>query len=250
MATAAKAEGRAPGPTTVKELLAWPDAPAGEIVDGVWVPRDRDGVTGTRYVHGLVAAELQRLIANYARATGLGRTTAAETGFLLRRRPDLMRRPDVGFVTEARHAAGFTDGVFEGAPDLAVEVLSPSDAREEVRRNTDEYLRHGTRMVWVLDTAARTVAVHAPGALPLVLSGDACRRWSAKSRSTSRTAPSVSGSSTRPAALWWCTRRMELRAYSRRPIPSTGVTWFRTLRPRWPSCSPGSSPGADPAAGA
>ena len=56
MATAVTAEVRLAGPTTAEEMLAWPDLPPGEIVDGVWVPRYQRGeVTGTRVEHGLVA---------------------------------------------------------------------------------------------------------------------------------------------------------------------------------------------------
>ncbi len=172
MATAAKAEVRAPGPTTVEELLAWPDAPAGEIVDGVWVPRDRDGVTGTSFKHGLVAGEILWLLSSHARQGRLGKVVAAETGFTLRRRPDLMRCPDVAFIAAARLVGGLTDGIFEGAPDLAVEVLSPSNAPTDVRRKIDDYLRHGTRLAWVVDTAARTVTVQTRGGLPRVLRGD------------------------------------------------------------------------------
>lgn len=168
MATAAKEESGAPGPTTVEELLAWPNAPAGEIVDGVWVPRDRDGVTGARLPHGLVASEIDFLLRGYGKAQRAGRSVT-EISFLLRRRPDLTRCPDVAFLTAARLVDGFTNGIFEGAPDLAVEVLSPSNTPSDVRRKVDDYLRYGSRLVWVVDSTARSVVVHTRGGLPRTL---------------------------------------------------------------------------------
>lgn len=173
MATAARVEIGPAGPTTAEELLAWPDAPPGEIVDGVWVPKYQEGeVTGTRFGHGLVALRIARLIANHVDAYRLGRTTASETAFRLRRDPDLVRCPDVGFVSGARLTAGVPRGVFEGAPDLAVEVLSPSNTAARQHDKVVDFLRYGTRAVWIVDTDRRTVAVHVAGALPWRCGGD------------------------------------------------------------------------------
>ena len=173
MATAARIEVPATGPTTAEELLAWPDAPPGEIVDGVWVPKYAEGeVTGTGGRHGLVAAEVCYLLKDHVRRHTPGRVFAAETGFRLRRDPDLLRCPDAAFVAAARLAAGIPAGVVEGAPDLAVEVLSPSNTAAEMQRKLVDYLRYGARAVWVVDTDRRAVAVHPAGALPRWHEGD------------------------------------------------------------------------------
>ena len=173
MATAAKLEVRAPGPTTAEELLAWPDAPPGEIVDGVWVPKYKEGeVTGTSAPHAVVAMEIGYLLKHHVRQRGLGWVFAAEAGFRLRRSPDLLRCPDAAFVSAARLPEGIPAGVIDGAPDLAVEVLSPSNTASEMQRKLVDYLRYGSKAVWVVDTGARSVAVHPAGALPRLLEGD------------------------------------------------------------------------------
>ena len=63
-------------------------------------------------------------------------------------------------------AAGLPDGVFDGAPDLAVEVLSPSNTPTQVQRTIVEFLRHGARAVWVADPDTRTIIVHTSSAIP------------------------------------------------------------------------------------
>jgi hypothetical protein len=60
-------------------------------------------------------------------------------------------------------------GFYVGAPELAVEVLSPGNRHTDLRENIPQWLDAGTRLVWVVDTEARTVAVHAPGADPVLL---------------------------------------------------------------------------------
>jgi Uma2 family endonuclease len=173
MATVAKAEGRAPGPTTVEELEAWMDAPPGEIVDGMWVPKYPDGkVTGSGGWHGVVTAEIAFLLKTYVRQQRLGIVMGAEAAFLLRRGPDLMRCADAAFIATARLTAGVPVGAFRGAPDLAVEVRSPWDRRAKIARKVQDYLHHGTRAVWDVDPKSRTVTVHLPGVLPRHLTGD------------------------------------------------------------------------------
>jgi Uma2 family endonuclease len=77
------------------------------------------------------------------------------------RGPDLVRAPDVGLVRRSRiPPGGPPDGFWPLAPDLAVEVLSPGDSASNVHRKVREYLRHGTRLVWIVDPANRTVTVH------------------------------------------------------------------------------------------
>jgi Uma2 family endonuclease len=71
------------------------------------------------------------------------------------------RGPDLSFVAAGRlPAPGDGSGVLELAPDLAVEVLSPSDRRRQVLDKVGEYLDAGVRLVWVIDPKARTASVH------------------------------------------------------------------------------------------
>lgn len=113
--------------------------------------------------HGDVAMELGRLIANHVRAHKLGKTYAAETGFIIARNPDTVRAPDVAFVSNARLPAARVRRFFPGAPDLAVEVVSPDDRLSEVAAKVDQWLAAGASSVWVVDPPNRTIAVHRAG---------------------------------------------------------------------------------------
>ncbi len=113
--------------------------------------------------HGQVAHRVTLVIGNHVLNRNLGRVFAAETGFLLHRNPDTVRAPDVAFVAGDRLGAGETPtGFLEMAPDLAVEVISPSDTATAVRAKVDDWLEAGTRLVWVVDPETRAVVVHRP----------------------------------------------------------------------------------------
>lgn len=154
-------------PTTGEGLLDLPDNVHGEIVNGAFVEMSAPGGP-----HGYVTSRIDRIVGGYADAHGLGATFAAETAFRLRRRPDTTRCPDCAFVVAARLAAALQPGVVEGAPDLAVEVLSPSNTYTEMSRKTAEYLRAGGQQVWIVDPDARSVTAHTAGGLPRFLEGD------------------------------------------------------------------------------
>jgi Uma2 family endonuclease len=99
----------------------------------------------------------------YIRDHGLGEVVVA-TGFLLASAPDTVRAPDIGFVRSDRATVGDAlEGYYPGAPDLAVEVISPNDLYTEVDEKVSEWLAHGTRMVLVVNPRGRSVAVHWPG---------------------------------------------------------------------------------------
>jgi len=100
--------------------------------------------------------------------TSLGVVVAAETGFLLATRPDTVRAPDAAFV-RAERVKGTIRGYFPGAPDLAVEVLSPDDRLGEVREKIREWLGAGALAVWIVDPRSRTVTVHEPERPPVRL---------------------------------------------------------------------------------
>lgn len=75
--------------------------------------------------------------------------------------PDRIRKPDVSFIRLERLAPeDRPEGHCEIAPDLVAEVVSPNDTYYEVREKTEEYLRVGVRLVWVVDPHTRSVQVH------------------------------------------------------------------------------------------
>ena len=82
-----------------------------------------------------------------------------ETGYTLRQGPDTVRGPDVSFVFRPR-VEGRGSGFPTGAPDVAVEVVSPSDTAAEVARKVAEYLAGGSQRVWVVYPSVRRVVIH------------------------------------------------------------------------------------------
>jgi len=101
---------------------------------------------------------------------GLGIVFAAETGFLLTRQPDTVRAPDIAFIAQQRvPKTGVWQGFIPLAPDLAVEVVSPSDRVYEVDEKVQDWLDNGTRLVWVVNPRTRTVTVNRAGSQPKIL---------------------------------------------------------------------------------
>ncbi|MHC4848190.1 MAG: Uma2 family endonuclease [Planctomycetota bacterium] len=142
--------------TTAEQLLKAQDIGRCELVRGEFRK-----LIPPSFEHGRVAMNLGVLIANHVKELGLGMVVAAETGFLLALDPDTVRAPDVAFV-RAERLPGPPRGYFEGAPDLAVEVLSPDDRPGAVRDKVAEWLESGAEEVWVVDPRKRTIAVHNP----------------------------------------------------------------------------------------
>lgn len=102
-----------------------------------------------------------------------GRVTV-ETGFILHEDPDLVRAPDVAFVSMAQLADGELpeDGFVLGPPLLAVEVVSSGDTEKDVLEKVADYLDHGVTRVWAVRAKTRSVVIYYPnGEVKLVPSG-------------------------------------------------------------------------------
>ena len=111
--------------------------------------------------HGELAMEVGSQLAHYVKAHRLGRVFAAETGFRISSNPDTVRAPDAAFVSRLRaQAIGRVTGYWPGAPDLAVEVVSPSDTYGDVDEKVLDWLAGGARMVVVINPRTKRVAVH------------------------------------------------------------------------------------------
>jgi Uma2 family endonuclease len=149
--------------TSAEELWDLPhDGMRRELVEGRLLVMSPAG-----FEHGRVAATANRLLSVHVHATGTGVTLAAETGFLLASDPDTVRAPDVAFVARARvEAAGRTVRFWPGAPDFALEVVSPGDTLQEVLAKAQSWLAAGTKAVLVLDPAERAATVYRAGRDP------------------------------------------------------------------------------------
>ena len=142
---------------TAEELERMPhDGYRRELVSG-----ELTTMTPTGFEHGEVILRLGGMLDAFVRKHGLGRVAGGDPGFVLTRDPDTVRAPDVGFVRKERLAANpATDAFWPGAPDLAVEVMSPSDTVRGVDEKAKAWLAAGVNTVWVVNPAWRTVTVY------------------------------------------------------------------------------------------
>ena len=145
------------GRMTAEDLLDMPDDGFQyELVRG---ELRKTGPAG--YVHGKLAMSVGARLWAYVKANGLGEVYGAETGFKLGTDPDHVRAPDAAFVRSERvEAAGDAGGFFPGAPDIAVEVVSPSDRYSQVEEKVADWLDAGAQAVIVVDPSRRAVKVH------------------------------------------------------------------------------------------
>jgi len=150
---------------TADELLATgSDAPY-ELWEGVL----RE-VSPSGFRSGAVGSRLQILVGQFVLERGLGLTTNADAGYVLSEVSQTVVAPDIGFVRANRLADNVPDrGFFPGRPDLAVEVISPTDERADIDRKQSLYARAGVPLVWWVDSERRTVTVHRPGQNPEIL---------------------------------------------------------------------------------
>jgi Uma2 family endonuclease len=142
---------------TADELLALPRGEFRyELVNG-----ELKKMSPAGQKHGRIIVHLTEPLAKYVREHQLGQVYAAETGFKLRSNPDTVLAADIAFVRRERlEALGETESYWPAAPDLAVEVNSPSDTVREVEKKVMEWLEFGTRLVWVVSSKLQTVTIY------------------------------------------------------------------------------------------
>lgn len=142
---------------TADELLALPRGEFRyELVNG-----ELKKMSPAGQKHGRIIVRLTVPLAKHVLDHHLGEVYAAETGFKLRSKPDTVLAADIAFVRRERlEDLGETEGYWPAAPDLAVEVNSPSDTVREVEKKVMEWLGFGTRLVWVVSSKLHTVTVY------------------------------------------------------------------------------------------
>lgn len=110
--------------------------------------------------HGSAAARLIIRLAMHAEPRGLGRVFGDGVGYQLIQLPRTVRVPDASYVrAEKFPESGIGEGLFKFAPDIAIEVLSPSERVSELQEKLEDYRISGTDLVWVPDPVRRTVMV-------------------------------------------------------------------------------------------
>ncbi len=142
---------------TADQLAAMPnDGHRRELVAG-----ELRKLTPAGWKHGAIVGRLHGWLFKHVSIHSLGVVLAAETGFLLTDDPDTVRAPDISFLGNARLRSPLPDETYwPGAPDLAVEVVSPSDRAGDIDEKVKAWLDGGCSMVWLVNPAWRTVTVY------------------------------------------------------------------------------------------
>lgn len=113
-------------------------------------------------LHGTIAYKVAHKLGLWV-DQGAGGCIGLGSGFVLARDLDTVRAPDVFYLRAERvPATGLPEGFWQLAPDLAVEVVSPSESAQEVRGKVRDYLGAGTALVWVVYPRSQEVVVHTP----------------------------------------------------------------------------------------
>ena len=158
--TTATATKTASGLITADDLLRLSsDGVRGELIRGVL-----SETMPTGHEHGQIAANLTILLGVFVKPRKLGALTTSDSGVQLEHDPDTVREPDVAFFSAEKSPPDErVTGYAQVAPDLAVEIVSPSDRLPAVNDKALMWLRYGVRLVWVVRPDERRVDVHREG---------------------------------------------------------------------------------------
>lgn len=121
--------------------------------------------------HEEIAAELIVLLGIYLRSNRLGRLFTSSVGYQLTE--NILLSPDVSFVRNERLPGGKSPETFgQFAPDLAVEIIPPSDNMTTIEDKVELYLKHGTQLVWVINPKLRRATIYRADGSVSVVRGD------------------------------------------------------------------------------
>jgi Uma2 family endonuclease len=152
---------------TVEEYVKGPEDQDGrqeELVRGVVTCVRDDAPT---YAHGATMRRVYHLLYDFVNAHRLG-LVWVEGGFILERGPDTVRIPDIWFIRHDRVDMN-VHPYPSGAPDLSIEILSPSNRRKQVAERVADLLRTGSRLVWCINPKTRIVTIYRPDGTTQVL---------------------------------------------------------------------------------
>lgn len=129
-----------------------------ELVEGVIIDMPKP-----KRIHGVVVARLTMKIANHVDANDLGEVASGDPGFVLERNEygrDTVRGLDIAFLSKSRDLGPPDFTWYELGPDLAVEVISPSNKTSDTHLKVMQLIEAGTRLVWLVYPESRTVVTH------------------------------------------------------------------------------------------
>lgn len=128
-----------------------------ELIEGVIIYREPTG-----FLHGVITGELACLVSNYIREHQAGLVTIVKTGYRLA--DNTVIAPDIAFIRADRVPKDPVEGFVPLAPDLAVEVMSPSNNASEMSRKIDLLMQHGTQVIWIVHPKTKTIDVYSADA--------------------------------------------------------------------------------------
>jgi Uma2 family endonuclease len=132
-----------------------------EIVHGQWVNDEEHRMAGE--LHGAIATNLIIALGSYVKTHQLGRVYPADTTYILEEDKNgvqVMRLPDVSFVAAHRVKTQNRETFYQLAPDLAIEIISPSERAVDIRTKLKDYLRAGVQQVWHVYPNTQEVVVY------------------------------------------------------------------------------------------
>jgi Uma2 family endonuclease len=154
--------------TTADALYRAGDVGRCELVRGELVM-----MSPTNPRHSQITLRIGQLLLNYVDANPKqGTVHGGDPGFVIETDPDTVRAPDVAFVKRGGAAFQPEKGFFRGAPDLAIEVLSPGDTAGETLAKVQQWLDAGSSEVWIVDPERNTISINTPAQPVRTLRGD------------------------------------------------------------------------------
>ncbi|HEY7035026.1 MAG TPA: Uma2 family endonuclease [Thermomicrobiales bacterium] len=151
---------------SVEQLMAMPTDEPWEVWEG-----ELREVPAAGFDASALAGWICYLLLTFVKPRNLGVVTTADGSYILSYDPLTIVVPDVAFVRSSRLPAGpRPKGYAPFAPDLAIEVRSPTDRRADIDDKLAHYRRAGVPLVWWVDPAQRRVEVYRRGLLVAELS--------------------------------------------------------------------------------
>jgi Uma2 family endonuclease len=129
-----------------------------ELIDG-----DLVQMSPTGFEHGDIETHVAWVFYSFVLPRRLGKVCSGEVLFRLDPESRLARAPDVAFVRQERLRGQDLTGAFTGAPDIAIEIVSPSDSAKDIQRKVEDWLAHGTLVVLVMYPETRSLVIWRPG---------------------------------------------------------------------------------------
>jgi len=140
---------------TGEELLEMPGLGPCELVEGRIVPMSPTGGE-----HGFIEGTVTFELKTFVNQKKLGWVLTGEAGIFTKYNPDTVRGADILFISKDRHPERPKRGFLKIAPELVVEIISPSNPRKEIEEKIEEYLNIGVNWVWLIDPKNRSCTVY------------------------------------------------------------------------------------------